>query len=54
VRRGDDPAEVRRFTFAGMVTTDEFMNVSPRVSPRRYAPSSKRKGAARRSQTPSK
>ena len=25
VRRGDDPAEVRRFTFAGMVTTDEFI-----------------------------
>jgi NitT/TauT family transport system substrate-binding protein len=25
VRRGDDPEEVRRFTFAGMVTTDEFI-----------------------------
>jgi NitT/TauT family transport system substrate-binding protein len=25
VRRGDDPAEVRRFTFAGLVTTDAFI-----------------------------
>jgi ABC-type nitrate/sulfonate/bicarbonate transport system substrate-binding protein len=25
VRRGDDPAEVRRFTFAGMATTDAFI-----------------------------
>ena len=29
VRRGDDPAEVRRFTFAGMVTTDEFIEREP-------------------------
>jgi NitT/TauT family transport system substrate-binding protein len=29
VRRGDDPAEVRRFTFAGMVTTDEFIERAP-------------------------
>jgi ABC-type nitrate/sulfonate/bicarbonate transport system substrate-binding protein len=29
VRRGDDPAEVRRFTFAGMATTDEFIEVEP-------------------------
>jgi ABC-type nitrate/sulfonate/bicarbonate transport system substrate-binding protein len=29
VRRGDDPAEVRRFTFAGMVTTDEFIERQP-------------------------
>jgi ABC-type nitrate/sulfonate/bicarbonate transport system substrate-binding protein len=29
VRRGDDPAEVRRFTFAGMVTTDDFIEREP-------------------------
>jgi NitT/TauT family transport system substrate-binding protein len=33
VRRGDDPAEVRRFTFAGMATTDTFIqNSSPAVA----------------------
>jgi NitT/TauT family transport system substrate-binding protein len=33
VRRGDDPAEVRRFTFAGMATTDSFIqNSSPAVA----------------------
>lgn len=29
VRRGDDPAEVRRFTFAGMATTDNFIAREP-------------------------
>lgn len=29
VRRGDDPAEVRRFTFAGMVTSDVFSENNP-------------------------
>lgn len=29
VRRGDDPAEVRRFTFAGMGTTDAFIAREP-------------------------
>jgi len=29
VRRGDDPAEVRRFTFAGMLTTDAFIEREP-------------------------
>lgn len=29
VRRGDDPAEVRRFTFAGMVTTDTYIANNP-------------------------
>jgi len=29
VRRGDDPAEVRRFTFAGMVTIDDFIEREP-------------------------
>ena len=29
VRRGDDPAEVRYFTFAGMATTDEFLARRP-------------------------
>jgi NitT/TauT family transport system substrate-binding protein len=29
VRRGDDPAEVRRFTFAGMVTSDSFIEDNP-------------------------
>jgi NitT/TauT family transport system substrate-binding protein len=29
VRRGDDPAEVRRFTFAGMATTDTFIENNP-------------------------
>jgi ABC-type nitrate/sulfonate/bicarbonate transport system substrate-binding protein len=29
VRRGDDPAEVRRFTFAGMATTDKFIEREP-------------------------
>ncbi len=29
VRRGDDPAEVRRFTFAGMATTDAFIEREP-------------------------
>jgi NitT/TauT family transport system substrate-binding protein len=29
VRRGDDPAEVRRFTFAGMATTDSFVKHNP-------------------------
>lgn len=29
VRRGDDPAEVRRFTFAGMATTDAFVAREP-------------------------
>jgi NitT/TauT family transport system substrate-binding protein len=29
VRRGDDPGEVRRFTFAGMVTTDIFSESNP-------------------------
>lgn len=29
VRRGDDPAKVSRFTFAGMVTTDEFIEREP-------------------------
>ena len=29
VRRGDDPAEVRRFTFAGMATTDRFIEREP-------------------------
>jgi len=29
VRRGDDPAEVRRFTFAGMATTDMFIEREP-------------------------
>ena len=28
VRRGDDPGEVRRFTFAGMVTSDIFSEVT--------------------------
>ena len=31
VRRGDDPAEVRRFTFAGMVTTDHFIEREPQT-----------------------
>ncbi len=31
VRRGDDPAEVRRFTFAGMVTTDDFIEREPQT-----------------------
>jgi len=29
VRRGDDPGEVRRFTFAGMVTSDAFIENRP-------------------------
>ena len=29
VRRGDDPADVRRFTFAGMATTDVFIEREP-------------------------
>ena len=29
VRRGDDPGEVRRFTFAGMVTSDSFIEKNP-------------------------
>jgi ABC-type nitrate/sulfonate/bicarbonate transport system substrate-binding protein len=29
VRRGDDPGEVRRFTFAGMATTDVFIEREP-------------------------
>jgi ABC-type nitrate/sulfonate/bicarbonate transport system substrate-binding protein len=29
VRRGDDPGEVRRFTFAGMVTSDMFIENNP-------------------------
>jgi ABC-type nitrate/sulfonate/bicarbonate transport system substrate-binding protein len=29
VRRGDDPAEVRRFTFAGMASTDAFIEREP-------------------------
>jgi NitT/TauT family transport system substrate-binding protein len=29
VRRGDDPGEVRRFTFAGMVTSDSFIDNNP-------------------------
>lgn len=29
VRRGDDPAEVRRYTFAGMVTSDAFSGNNP-------------------------
>ena len=29
VRRGDDPAEVRRFTFAGLATTDTFIENNP-------------------------
>jgi NitT/TauT family transport system substrate-binding protein len=29
VRRGDDPAEVRYFTFAGMATTDSFIEREP-------------------------
>ena len=29
VRRGDDPGEVRRFTFAGMVTSDRFTDNNP-------------------------
>lgn len=29
VRRGDDPDDVRHFTFAGMATTDEFLARSP-------------------------
>jgi NitT/TauT family transport system substrate-binding protein len=29
VRRGDDPGEVRHFTFAGMATTDAFMEHEP-------------------------
>ena len=29
VRRGDDPADVRRFTFAGMATTDAFIEREP-------------------------
>lgn len=29
VRRGDDPAEVRRFTFAGMATIDAFIEREP-------------------------
>ena len=29
VRRGDDPGEVRRFTFAGMVTSDAFIENNP-------------------------
>lgn len=29
VRRGDDPNEVRHFTFAGMATTDEFLARRP-------------------------
>jgi len=29
VRRGDDPGEVRRFTFAGMVTSDVFTENNP-------------------------
>lgn len=29
VRRGDDPGEVRHFTFAGMATTDSFIGRAP-------------------------
>jgi len=29
VRRGDDPADVRRFTFAGLATTDVFIEREP-------------------------
>lgn len=29
VRRGDDPADVRRFTFAGLATTDDFVDRAP-------------------------
>jgi ABC-type nitrate/sulfonate/bicarbonate transport system substrate-binding protein len=29
VRRGDDPAEVRRFTFAALATTDRFIERDP-------------------------
>ena len=29
VRRGDDPGEVRRFTFAGMVSSDAFIENNP-------------------------
>jgi ABC-type nitrate/sulfonate/bicarbonate transport system substrate-binding protein len=31
VRRGDDPGEVRRFTFAAMATTDAFIEREPEV-----------------------
>lgn len=31
VRRGDDPAAVRRFTFAGLATTDAFIQREPRA-----------------------
>jgi NitT/TauT family transport system substrate-binding protein len=30
VRRGDDPADVRHFTFAGLATTDAFIQSEPR------------------------
>jgi NitT/TauT family transport system substrate-binding protein len=30
VRRGDDPADVRHFTFAGLATTDAFIRSEPR------------------------
>ncbi len=30
VRRGDDPAEVRHFTFAGLATTDDFIARDPK------------------------
>jgi ABC-type nitrate/sulfonate/bicarbonate transport system substrate-binding protein len=32
VRRGDDPAEVRYFTFAGMATTDSFIEREPQAA----------------------
>lgn len=31
VRRGDDPADVRHFTFAGLATTDAFIRREPRA-----------------------
>jgi ABC-type nitrate/sulfonate/bicarbonate transport system substrate-binding protein len=31
VRRGDDPSEVRHFTFAGMATTDDFLQREPQA-----------------------
>jgi ABC-type nitrate/sulfonate/bicarbonate transport system substrate-binding protein len=31
VRRGDDPGEVRHFTFAGMASTDNFLQREPRA-----------------------
>jgi len=31
VRRGDDPGEVRHFTFAGMATTDDFLQREPQA-----------------------